>query len=149
MKTTFDIELGELFDDAMDNILGEFEEAIENIRKYRPHDIVHTVDVDIHELLENEHAIALIWDTDQLINNYPHLTEDQAWETLKECERNYKAEEGLTWDDIAETVAKLYPDPDRHLMPERIARCEKALQEYSDSDEIANITDLLADLMHW
>jgi len=106
-------------------------------------------ELDIRDLLDPLHAIALIWDTGMVRSTYPHLTEGQAWEILQECERNYKGEEGLTWDDIAEAVAGLHPDPDDFLMPERIARCEKALDPYSDSDEATNLTDLLADLMHW
>jgi hypothetical protein len=67
-------------------------------------------EIDVHDLLADQHAIALIWDTQQLRNRYPHLTEEQAWEVLQECERNYKGEEGLTWDDIAKVVQELHPE---------------------------------------
>jgi hypothetical protein len=65
-------------------------------------------EIDIHELLAGQHALALIWDADQVRTHYPHQTEDQAWAVLQECERRYTAEKGLTWEDIAETVAELY-----------------------------------------
>src|SRR6516165_6352445 len=72
-------------------------------------------EIDVHDLLADQHAIALIWDTEQLRNHYPHLTEDQAWEVLQHCERGYKGEEGLTWDDIAKVVQDLHPEPqERH-----------------------------------
>jgi hypothetical protein len=105
-------------------------------------------ELDLHDLLAEEHAIALIWDTGMLLSHYPHLSEEQAWDVLQECERNYNAEHGLTWDDVTEVISERYPDPEDFLMPERIARCEKALEPYTDSDEV-NLTDLLADLMHW
>src|SRR5437588_12359714 len=69
------------------------------------------LDLDVHDLLAGRHAIALIWEADVLLSHYPHLTKDQAWEVLQECERNYKDEEGLTWDDIAAVVNDRFPDP--------------------------------------
>lgn len=65
---------------------------------------------DVHELLAEQRAIALIWDADMLVSTYPHLREDQAWEVLQECERNYTGEAGLTWDDVAEVVNDRFPD---------------------------------------
>lgn len=148
MKTTIDIDVGPILEETIDEFIGEIEVAIDNIRKYQPTETHHCEPVDIRDLLNGEHAIALIWDTEQVRSHYPHLSEEQAWEILQQCERDYKGEEGLTWDDIAETVAELHPDPDGFLMPERIARCEKAFEQYTDCDD-ANLTDLLADLMHW
>lgn len=149
MKTTMEIEIGDLFEETVDCILSEIEEATENIRKCRPHGMLHTVDVDIGELLAEGHAIGLIWDTGMVRSTYPHLGEEQAWEILRHCESDYTAEAGLTWDDIGQAVAELHPDPDDFLVPERIARGEKALGGYTDPDETANLTDLLSDLLHW
>jgi hypothetical protein len=122
--------------------------SIDVLDLFETNDIPEEHEIDIHDALAERHAIALIWDSDQLLSHYPHLTDDQAWDVLQRCEREYKAEHGLTWDDIAEVVSEDYPDPDDFLMPERIARCEKALSPYVDSEE-ANLVDLLADLMHW
>ena len=35
------------------------------------------------------------------------------------------------------------------LIPERVARCRKALTGYSDDDRFICLIDLLADAMHW
>lgn len=67
-------------------------------------------ELDLHALLAERHAIALVWDADMLRSHYPHLTAEQAWEALRECERNYTAEAGLTWDDVAEVVTGRFPD---------------------------------------
>lgn len=130
-----------------DNML-TFEASVDVDNLFETAHLPDEHELDLHELLDEEHAIALIWDTGMLLAHYPHLSEEQAWEVLQECERNYSGEHGLTWDDITEVITERYPDPDGFLMPERIARCEKALVPYTDSDE-ANLIDLLADLMHW
>lgn len=67
-------------------------------------------ELDLHALLAGRHAIALVWDADMLLSHYPHLTPDQAWEVLRECERNYTAEAGLTWDDVTGVVSDRFPD---------------------------------------
>ncbi len=105
--------------------------------------------IDLRELLARERAIALIWDADQVLSHYSHLTRDEAWSVLQECERRHDAERGLSWDEVGEAVAELFPDPDGFLQPDRVLRCERALHDYADSDEAANLTDLLADAMHW
>lgn len=130
-----------------DNML-TFEACVDVDNLFETGHLPDEQELDLHELLDEERAIALVWDTGMLRSHFPHLGEDQAWDVLKECERNYSAEHGLTWDDVTEVVAERYPDPDDFLMPERIARCEKALVPYTDSDD-ANLIDLLADLMHW
>jgi hypothetical protein len=130
-----------------DNML-TFEASVDVDNLFETGHLTDEHELDLHDLLDQQHAIALIWETDMVMSTYPHLAEDQAWEILQECERNYTGEHGLTWDDIAEVVAERFPDPDDFLMPERIMRCEKALEPYTDSDD-ANLTDLLADLMHW
>ena len=53
--------------------------------------IPEEAEFDLHELLAERHAIALLWDADMLVSTYPHLTQDQAWKVLQECERQYSA----------------------------------------------------------
>ncbi|MBA4068169.1 MAG: hypothetical protein C0501_31610 [Isosphaera sp.] len=67
-------------------------------------------ELDLRAVLAGQHAIALIWDADMLRSRHPHLTAEQAWEALRECERNYTAEAGLTWDDVSEVVNDRFPD---------------------------------------
>ena len=116
---------------------------------FRTNCIPEESEIDIHDLLGEQHAIALIWDTGQVRSHYPHLTEEQAWEVLQECERNYKGEEGLCWDDLAEAVTELYPAPEEAMRPIRISRCDEAMQVYKDTDQNANLVDFLADAMLW
>jgi hypothetical protein len=131
-----------------DNML-TFEACVDVDNLFETACIPDECELDLHELLDEQYAIALIWDADQILSHYPHLTREQAFAVLKECEGTYDAEHGLTWDDVGDTVARLYPDPDGFLVPDRVLRVEKALGEYTDSDEAANLTDLLADAMHW
>jgi hypothetical protein len=67
-------------------------------------------ELDVHDLLAGRKAIALIWEAEQLLSHYPHLTEDQAWDALQFCEAQYTAETGLTWDDVAGVVNERFPD---------------------------------------
>jgi hypothetical protein len=131
-----------------DNML-TFEASVDVDTLFETASIPDECELDVRDLLAEQRAIALIWDADQVLSHYPHLAGDQAWAVLQECERNYTGEEGLCWDDIADTVARLFPDPDGFLVPDRVLRVEKALGDYTDSDEIANLTDLIADAMHW
>lgn len=144
------INLRECLRDASDsdNML-TFEASVDVDNLIETANLPNEHEFDLHDLLDERYAIALIWDADQVLSHYPHLTKEQAFAVLKKCEREYKGEEGLCWDDIADTVARLFPDPDGFLVPDRVLRVEKALGDYTDSDEIANLTDLLADAMHW
>ena len=130
MTYALDLDIHEPLDDAIDGILGEVEEAIVNVRKYRMEPVIHREDVDVHDLLAQHRAIALLWDADMLLSHYKHLTAGQAWEVLRECERHYTAEAGLTWDDVAETVTEMFPDPAETRRRE--ARPEKAGRVISD-----------------
>jgi len=131
-----------------DNML-TFEASVDVDNLFETASIPDEFEIDLRDVLDEQYAIALIWDADQVLSHYPHLTKEQAFAVLKQCERNYKGEEGLTWDDIGDTVARMFPDPDGFLSPDRVLRVEKALHDYTDSDEVANLTDLLADAMHW
>lgn len=151
MTYALDVELNDPLEAALDDIVGEVEEAIHNIRGYRPERLTHRVEVDVHELLAGHRAIALVWDADMLLSHYKHLTDDQAWEVIQECERHYTAEAGLTWDDVAAAVAEMFPDPaetrHREARPERAGR---VISDYvPDGDERENLVDLLTDAMHW
>lgn len=83
---------------------------IDAFLEFADDDWEHELDIDIHELLDDRRAIALIWDAEQVRSHYPHLTDAQAWEVLQACERHYSAEVGLSWRDVEEEVNNLYPD---------------------------------------
>ncbi len=112
--------------------------------------MTYTLDIDIHELLARHRAIALIWDADMLQSTYPHLTAGHAWEVLQACERHYTAENGLTWDDVAEVAGELYPDPaDQRKRIASAAKAAQVIAAYGAGCERENLVDLLADAMHW
>lgn len=152
MTTTYplEIDLEPTLDDAFDDILCEARNALENIRRHDRARFRHTEEVDVHALLAEHQAIALVWDAEQLLSHYPHLSKGQAWEVLQECERNYKGEEGLAWDDIAEAVTEMFPDPEER-QAERVGRFFRAVEHYRCGDWPAadNLVELLADARHW
>ena len=106
-------------------------------------------EIDIHDLLGEQHAIA--FDLGHRPGTQPLPAPDRRakMEVLQECERNYKGEEGLCWDDLVEVVTELYPDPEEAMRPIRISRCDEAMQVYKDTDQNANLADFLADAMLW
>lgn len=99
-------------------------------------------EIDVHDLLAEQHAIALIWDSEQVRNHYPHLTEEQAWDVLQECERHYKGEEGLNWDDIAETVMRLHPEPPARQWQGRIDVCITDTDGYGMGEVINRLREM-------
>ena len=94
-----------------DNML-TFEASVDVDNLFETAHIPDEPDIDLHDLLDEQRAIALLWDAVMVRSTYPHLTEDDAWQVLQECERTYSAEHGLAWDDVGAVVAELFPDPD-------------------------------------
>lgn len=151
MTYPLDIELNEPLEAALEDILSEVEAALDNIRRHTPGQFLHPVDVDIQELLAEHQAIALVWDADMLLSTYPHLTRGQAWEVLRECERQYTAENGLTWDDVAAVVNELFPEQiEARRRAAKLAKVAQIIADYDpNGDERENLVDLLADVLHW
>ena len=147
MKVKFNIR-DHLREAADSDFMLTFETSISVDDLFEGNHIPEEQELDLYELLDAQHAIALVWTTEQVRNHHGHLTEEQAWEVLKECERCYKGEEGLAWDDIAETITELYPEPADSQI-DRAARCNKVLETYTDFDPKTNLVDLLADARHW
>jgi len=86
MTYALDIELNDPLEDAIDGIIAEVEQTIENIRRYHEPRLMHTVDVDIGELLAEHHAIGIVWDIEHVKDQRPDLNHEQAWEVLQECQ---------------------------------------------------------------
>jgi hypothetical protein len=139
MAYTLHIDVRGLIDEGAADICG----------RARPDD-GRREEVDVHALLAGHQAIALVWDADTLVSRHPRLTRGQAWQVLKECERRHKAENGLSWDDVAEVVAELFPDPAGRLQ-ERVSRVGVVLTRYDREGfgEADTLTNLLADARHW
>ncbi len=65
--------------------------------------------IDIHELLEHRHEIAIIWATEDVQCVRPDLDINQSWKVLKACKRRHDCEQGLTWEFIAYMADALFP----------------------------------------
>lgn len=107
MTYELDIELDDPLEAAFDDIVGEVEEAIENIRKYHKPHLVHTVDVDVHDLLADHQAIAIVWDVSHVKDQRPDLSEEQAWQVLQAVEHDRLNDPML--ETIRHVADNLYP----------------------------------------
>jgi hypothetical protein len=61
--------------------------------------------LDLHELLQRNRLIALIWSIEDVQEVRPDLTDGQAWEVLEQAGRKQDAELGITWTTL-ECVAE-------------------------------------------
>lgn len=96
-------------------------------------------EIDIRALLAERQAIALVWEAGMLLEAYPHLARDQAWEALQQCERDHEAGQRLGWDRIAEVVDDRFPaapEAKRRLLDgiDRLQRRVEALPARAEDD---------------
>jgi hypothetical protein len=66
----------------------------------------------VHDLLARERRIAIIWQTDDVLEVRPDLTEDQAWEVLQLAEADHDANHGICWETLVITAESLFPEPE-------------------------------------
>ena len=109
MTYELEIELSEPLEEAIDNIVGEVEEALENIRKYHCPRLTHQIDVDIDELLAGHHAIGIVWDIEHVKDQRPDLTDSQAWEVLQECQSCWERLNDPMLETIPQVADNLFP----------------------------------------
>ena len=69
--------------------------------------------IDIHEVLEQRRQIAIIWSADDVKQVRPDLTDDQAWEVLKLCDKRHDCDVGFTWSFIELIADELFPSRDQ------------------------------------
>jgi hypothetical protein len=67
--------------------------------------------VDIDELLQERRLVAVIWSVGDVQEVRPDLTDDQAWQVLKECDRQQDCEAGFTWSHIDTVANNLFGPP--------------------------------------
>jgi len=65
---------------------------------------------NIHEILESQKQIAVIWSIEDVREIRPDLNENQAWKVLKKCEESHDANEGITWITLEATASILYSE---------------------------------------
>jgi hypothetical protein len=141
-----EISLEHIAEETADQIAGEIEEAVDNIRKYHGGGITHTEDVDIDELLSRNGAAAVIWSADDIQKIAPHLNDAQALAVIHECFRIFSPDETANREMIFQVAERLYPTLSRQ---QRSQRADKAINDYANGDARENLVDLLADVIHW
>jgi len=142
MTYALEIEITDVVDDAIDNAFGEIEEAVENIKKFRPEKVLHQEDIDLDELLAEHHAIPIVWDIRHVGDQRPDLDDAQAWAVLQLCRERWDRLNDPMLETIRDAAEALYPKP----RPRKIA---EVIANYGSGDERENLVDLLADAMHW
>jgi len=145
MTYALDIELDDPLEAAFDDIVGEMEEALDNISKYRKPGLTHQVDVDFDELLAKHHAIGIVWESAHVKDQRPELTDEQAWQVLQECQRSWERLNDPMLKTIRQVADNLYPK----LREARPSTAGQIIADYGNGDERENLVDLLADTLHW
>jgi hypothetical protein len=73
------------------------------------------IDVDLDELLAENHQIAHVWGVEDVQQLRPDLDDDRAWQVLQAVAKGLNSEWGICWQTIEITADKLYgPEPARH-----------------------------------
>ena len=101
-------------------------------------------DLNFSDILKQNRMIAQISSIADVHEVRPDLTNDQAWEVLKACDRRLDSEQGISWGTIKNVADELFGQP-----VDRAVRFGDAIQDYTDGDATTNLIDLLADAMHW
>lgn len=68
------------------------------------------VEFDLHDHLELHHEVAAVWGIEDVRCVRPDLTEDQAWDVLKECQRVYDCNHRFNWLFIDSVAESLFPE---------------------------------------
>ena len=106
---------------------------------------IDEAEIDLDDILAGNRLIAHLWSVEDMRNERPHLTEDQAWEVLKAVESRINSEFGINRDFIRDVADELYPQ-NRLARP---AKTAEVIASYGEGDERENLVDLLTDTMHW
>ncbi len=67
--------------------------------------------IEIDELLERRHEVAIIWNVEDVQSIRPDLDDDQSWKVLKRCREAHDCNHGITWDLIDMVASDLFPEP--------------------------------------
>jgi len=67
-------------------------------------------EIDLHELLVSRKLIALLWSVEDVQEVRPDLTEEQAWEVLRQVKRNHDANIGVNWYTLEWNAENLFGD---------------------------------------
>jgi hypothetical protein len=135
MTYELDIELTDPLEAAIDDIIGEVEEAIANIRKYHAPMMMHQVDVNIDELLADHHAIGIVWDIQHVNDQRPDLSDEQAWEVLQECQNCWERLNDPMLETIRQVADNLFPKlKGKAALRAQLARIERLIDALPENE---------------
>jgi hypothetical protein len=63
----------------------------------------------LHEIMQEERVIGLLWNIDDVRSLRPDLTDDQAWSVLQHVDDRKDATLGITWDTLSWAADDLFP----------------------------------------
>lgn len=139
MTQSFEIDLSESLESALDALTGTVEDAVGRIRK-------HARTIDFHDVLAGHRAIALVFTLQDVRSQRPDLSDTQAWEVLQMF---HAAAEDCP-DPMHETMLDI---ADTQFPRKRVRRTDQAGRIIADydphGDERDNLVALLRDVMHW
>ncbi|MFN0012166.1 MAG: hypothetical protein ACKVS8_11050 [Phycisphaerales bacterium] len=69
-------------------------------------------DIDLDALLRRRRQVAVVWSIEDVQEECPELTDEQAWRVLKKCERYHNPSIGFSWDLIRLVANELFPERD-------------------------------------
>jgi hypothetical protein len=93
---------------AYGTLTAELRIAVEDVMQCLDPSAGHEFDIDIHELLAQNHQIADIWGTEDVQQVRPDLNDDQAWQVLQIVDRRYDSEYGIVWSTIEVIAEELF-----------------------------------------
>jgi hypothetical protein len=67
--------------------------------------------IDIDALLAKRQQIAAIWSIEDVQQNRPDLSDDDAWEVLQAVKHDHDCNYGITWQTLDMAARHLFPEP--------------------------------------
>ena len=65
----------------------------------------------VHQLLGQQHKIAVIWCIEDVRGLRPDLSDEQAWAVLKQVKDIHDAEWGINWTTLQTVADDMFPKP--------------------------------------
>jgi hypothetical protein len=106
-------DIAELLRNGLGDILIDYSDAAEILAIDDPVDGTLHKRLDVHQFLDTNREIAVIWEVDDVLVLRPELTDDQAWQVLQHAKRHHDAGIGLNWESLEAAAEALYgPEPE-------------------------------------
>lgn len=106
-------DIAELLRNGLGEILTDYSDAAEILAIDDPIDSTLDKRLDIHQFLDTNREIAVIWEVDDVLVLRPELSDEQAWQVLQHAKRHHDAGIGLNWESLEAAAEALYgPEPE-------------------------------------